>query len=120
MGLTTVRLVHLRLLLDGLLMLVGFGALFTSASAQDDREPEATTVATEVPVDDLADPEADAADDGTADAEAAAEDDAAVAALPDTGSGSSDDSTAIVLTASALAAATLGLAAIGATRHSDR
>ena len=69
----------------------------------------------EAPVEDLASPEADSGDDSANDTEVAG-DDAAVAALPDTGSGSGDDSTAIVLTASALAAATLGLAAIGVRR----
>ncbi len=112
MALKTFRLVQLRLLLAGLLMLVGCGALFTSASAQDDVEQEPTTVA---PVEDLASPESDTGDDIADDTEAA-EDDAAVAALPDTGSGSGEDSTAIVLTASALAAVTLGLAAVGARR----
>ncbi|MDQ3443475.1 MAG: hypothetical protein M3490_07695 [Chloroflexota bacterium] len=115
MGLNVFRVVHPRLLLAGLFVLIGFGALFTSATAQDDVEPEATTVESEAPVDDLATPEAGAGDDTEA-----AGGDAAVAALLDTGSGSGDGSTAVVLTASALAAATLGLAAIGARRMIGR
>lgn len=114
MGSNMYRFAHPRLLLTGLLMLMGFGALFTSASAQDDVEPEATTVTTEAPVEDLATPAADTADTSADDSEAA------VAALPDTGSGPGEDSTAIVLTASALVAATLGLAAIGARRALGR
>jgi len=116
MGPNTFRFTHPRLLMAELLMLFGFGALFTSASAQDEVEPEETTVATEAPVEDLATPEAGTGDDVADDSAEVAEDDAAVAGLPDTGSGSDEDSTAIVLTASALAAATLGLAAIGARR----
>jgi len=114
MGPKTLRFVHPRLLMAGLLMLIGFGALFTSATAQDEVEPEATTEATEAPVEDLATPAADTADNSANDSEAA------VAALPDTGSGSGEDSTAVVLTASALAAATLGLAAVGVRRALGR
>jgi len=116
MGPKTLRFVHPRLLMAGLLMLIGFGALFTSATAQDEVEPEATTEATESPVEDLATPAADTADNSADDTADSSE----VAALPSTGSGSSEDSTAIVLTASALAAATLGLAAVGARRALGR
>lgn len=120
MGPNLFRFMHPRLLLAGLLTIMGVGLLFTGASAQDEVEPEATTVATEAPVEDLATPGADTGDDGTDDSEAAAQDDAAVAALPDTGSGSDEGSTAILLTGSALAAATLGLAAIGVRRMLTR
>jgi len=116
MGSRTSCFVHPRLLLAGLLMLIGFGALAPGALAQDEADREATTIATEAPVENLATPEADTPDD----TEGAAEDDAAVAALPETGSGSGEDSPAVVLTATALAAATLGLAAIGARRLMGR
>lgn len=109
MGPKTLRFVPHRLLLAGLLTLFGFGALFTAATAQDEIEPDATA---EAPVDDLATP---SAEDGS-DVDDGASDDASVAALPDTGSGSDEGSTAILLTGSALAAATLGLAAIGVRR----
>ncbi len=105
MGSRSFRSVPHRLLLAGVLTLFGFGALITAAVAQDEVAPDATA---EAPVDDLATP--------TADGEVDASADAGVAALPDTGSGSDEGSTAILLTGSALAAATLGLAAIGVRR----
>ncbi len=116
MGPNTFRFVHPRLLLAGLLTIMGAGVLFTGASAQDEVDPEATTIATEAPVEDLATPAADTGDDVADDTADSSE----VAALPSTGSGSSEDSTAVVLTASALAAATLGLAAIGVRRALGR
>ncbi len=118
MGPKTIRFLHPRLVLAGLLMLIGFGALAPGALAQDDVEPEPTTVE-EAPVEDLATPEAETGGEAADDTEAAG-DDGAVAALPETGSGSGDGSPAVVLTASALVAATLGLAAIGARRMMAR
>ena len=109
MGPKTLRFVPHRLLLAGVLALFGFGALFTGAAAQVEVAPDATA---EAPVDDLATPSADDGSDG----DDSAGDDAAVAALPDTGSGADEGSAAILLTGSALAAATLGLAAIGVRR----
>lgn len=120
MGPKTIRFLQPRLMLAGLLMLIGFGALAPGALAQDDVEPEPTTVGTESPVEDLATPDAGSDDDATGGEAADTADDAAVAALPETGTGSSDGSPAIVLTASALVLATLGLAAIGARRMMGR
>lgn len=117
MGPKSYRWMHARLLLASVLLLIGFGAMTSPVAAQDDAE-----ATSEAPVDDLATPEAGSGEDGGAaaedDAEAAAGSD--VANLPDTGTGSGEGSTGIVLTASALVAATLGLTAIGLRRFRMR